>query len=144
MIYPNGSMALRDVSLEVARGECLAILGTSGSGKTTLLKMVNRLLDPTAGEVVVGGRPTIAWDPIRLRRSIGYVIQEVGLMPHLDVLANVGLVPRILGMSRPERAGRAEEMLRLVGLDPSRFGRLRPHQLSGGQRQRVGVARALA
>src|SRR5438874_2461530 len=89
-VYPDGHAALRDVSLEVARGEALAILGTSGSGKTTLLKMVNRLLDPTSGEVVVDGRPTGAWNAIALRRATGYVIQEVGLMPHMDVLANVG------------------------------------------------------
>jgi osmoprotectant transport system ATP-binding protein len=143
-VYPDGHEALRGVSLEVARGEALALLGTSGSGKTTLLKMVNRLIDPTAGTVVVGGRPTADWDPIALRRATGYVIQEVGLMPHLTVLANVALVPKLQGRPRAECEGRARERLAMVGLDPARFGRLRPHQLSGGQRQRVGVARALA
>ncbi len=142
--YPDGHQALRGVSLEVAAGECLAILGTSGSGKTTLLKMVNRLIEPTSGAVLVRDVPTSAWEPIALRRSIGYVIQDVGLMPHLDILANVGLVLRIQGLPRAECDEEARERLELVGLDPSRFARLRPHQLSGGQRQRVGVARALA
>jgi osmoprotectant transport system ATP-binding protein len=143
-LYPNGHAALQSVDLEVAQGEFLVILGTSGSGKTTLLKMVNRLVEPTAGEVVVEGKPTTAWDPIALRRSIGYVIQEVGLMPHLTILANVGLVPRLQGRNREECNRRAEQNLKLVGLDPGRFAPLLPHQLSGGQRQRVGVARALA
>jgi osmoprotectant transport system ATP-binding protein len=142
--YPNGQEALRGVSLEVAPGEVLALLGTSGSGKTTLLKTVNRLIDPSSGEVIVRGRPTSDWDPIALRRSIGYVIQEVGLMPHMTILANVGLVPRLQGTPRRDRDARAAELLALVGLDPSRFADRRPRELSGGQRQRVGVARALA
>jgi osmoprotectant transport system ATP-binding protein len=142
--YPDGHEALRGVSLEVAPGDCLAILGTSGSGKTTLLKMVNRLIEPTSGAVLVRGRSTTDWDPIALRRSIGYVIQEVGLMPHMNILANVGLVPRIRGTSRSAREETATAHLELVGLDPGRFARLWPHELSGGQRQRVGVARALA
>ncbi|HEV3166474.1 MAG TPA: ATP-binding cassette domain-containing protein [Isosphaeraceae bacterium] len=141
--YP-GHAALHEVSLEAAQGEFLAILGTSGSGKTTLLKMVNRLLDPTAGEVIVEGRPTHEWDPIALRRSTGYVIQEVGLMPHMTILANVGIVPRLLGIPPEECRSRASHRLQIVGLDPERFGPMLPHQLSGGQRQRVGVARALA
>ncbi len=143
-VYEDGHHALDGVSLDVGEGEALAILGTSGSGKTTLLKMVNRLIDPSGGRVLVRGKPTEDWDPIALRRSIGYVIQESGLMPHMDCLANVGLVPRLTAASRRDRDGRAEECLELVGLAPSRFARLRPHQLSGGQRQRVGVARALA
>ncbi len=142
--YPDGHVALDRVNLEVASGEVLAILGTSGSGKTTLLKMVNRLIEPTSGEVLVRGIPATQWDPIELRRSMGYVIQDVGLMPHLDILANVGLVPRLRGQSRPQREDRARSTLETVGLDPGRFARLMPHQLSGGQRQRVGVARALA
>ncbi len=142
--YPDGHVALADVSLAVRRGKCLAILGTSGSGKTTLLKSVNRLVEPTSGTVSVLGKPTSEWDPIRLRRSIGYVIQEAGLMPHLDCLANVGLVLRIQGQPRKVWEDAARECLALVGLDPGRFAPLRPHQLSGGQRQRVGVARALA
>ncbi len=143
-VYPNGHRALDGVSLEVRRGECLAILGTSGSGKTTLLKTVNRLIEPTDGAVVVLGRSTSEWDPIALRRSTGYVIQEAGLMPHMDCLENVGLVLRLLGRPRSEWGAAAAERLELVGLDPERFGPMRPHQLSGGQRQRVGVARALA
>ncbi|MBV8316741.1 MAG: ATP-binding cassette domain-containing protein, partial [Planctomycetaceae bacterium] len=142
--YPDGHQALRGVSLEVTAGECLAVLGTSGSGKTTLLKMVNRLIEPTSGAVLVRDVPTSEWEPIALRRSIGYVIQDAGLMPHLDILANVGLGLRVQGRPRAERDEEARERLELVGLDPSRFARLRPHQLSGGQRQRVGVARALA
>ena len=143
-VYPHGHRALDGVSLAVRRGECLAVLGTSGSGKTTLLKTVNRLIDPTGGLVEVLGRSTADWDPIELRRSIGYVIQEAGLMPHLDCEANVGLVRRLRGRPRSDWAPAARERLALVGLDPDRFARLRPHQLSGGQRQRVGVARALA
>lgn len=142
--FPDGHEALAGVSLEVAEGETLAILGTSGSGKTTLLKMVNRLIEPTSGRVVVGGVVAADWDSIALRRSTGYVIQEAGLLPHLDILANVALVPRIRGTPGAAREASAKEVLRLVGLDPGRFGTLLPHQLSGGQRQRVGVARALA
>ena len=142
--YPDGQRALDGVSLEVAPGEALAILGTSGSGKTTLLKTVNRLTDPTSGEVVVGGRATRDWDPIALRRSIGYVIQDVGLMPHMTVLANVGLVPRLQGVPKADRDARAGKLLAMVGLDPARYASRSPRELSGGQRQRVGVARALA
>ncbi|MDR3639289.1 MAG: ATP-binding cassette domain-containing protein, partial [Isosphaeraceae bacterium] len=142
--YPNGHEALRQVTLEVARGELLALLGTSGSGKTTLLKTVNRLIEPTSGIVSVLGRRASEWDPIALRRAIGYVIQDVGLLPHFNVLDNVGLVPRLLGRPREDCRARARAKLALVGLDPERFSAVLPHQLSGGQRQRVGVARALA
>ena len=132
------------VTLEVGRGEILAILGTSGSGKTTLLKMVNRLADPTSGTVWVEGRPTSEWDPIALRRSMGYVIQEAGLMPHLSIVDNVALGCRLVGMERSARRARAVDCLRMVGLEAATLGDRLPHQLSGGQRQRVGVARALA
>jgi osmoprotectant transport system ATP-binding protein len=142
--FDDGHVALGGVSLEVVRGEFLAILGTSGSGKTTLLKLVNRLIDPTSGAVIVGGKPTTDWDPIALRRSMGYVIQEVGLMPHLTILANVGLVPRLNGAKRSEQEESARRSLSMVGIDHELMGRRFPHQLSGGQRQRVGVARALA
>ena len=142
--HPDGLEALAGVSLEVARGEVLAVLGTSGSGKTTLVKMVNRLVEPTGGMVLVDGKDVMGWDPIALRRSIGYVIQEAGLMPHLDILDNVGLVLKLVGEPKVGRQEAAREKLKLVGLDPGRFGALYPHQLSGGQRQRVGVARALA
>jgi osmoprotectant transport system ATP-binding protein len=141
--FPDGHQAVAGVTLHAEEGRVLALLGTSGSGKTTLLKLVNRLIEPSAGGVRVAGRDTREWDLIALRRSLGYVIQETGLMPHLDVLANVALPLRLRGDSRAgrERAGR--EALERVGLAPDRFARLRPGQLSGGQRQRVGVARAL-
>ena len=119
-------------------------MGRSGVGKTTVLKLVNRLLEPVHGEVRVAGRRTTEWDPVALRRRTGYVIQEVGLFPHLTVTGNVGLVPDLLGWERDRVAERAAELLALVGLPIETFGRRYPHELSGGQRQRVGVARALA
>jgi osmoprotectant transport system ATP-binding protein len=135
---------LADLNLEVKRGETLVLLGRSGSGKTTTLKLINRLLEPTAGEVLVEGRATTAWDAIRLRRHIGYVIQEVGLFPHFSVERNVGLVAALEGWAPERIRARAHELLRLVDLDPEQFAARRPGELSGGQRQRVGVARALA
>ncbi len=142
---PNGRAAvLRDLNLQVKWGETLVLLGRSGSGKTTSLKLINRLLDPTEGEVLVEGTATTAWDPIRLRRRIGYVIQEVGLFPHFTVERNVGLVPELEGWEPERIRARARELLEWVGLRPEEFARRRPHELSGGQRQRVGVARALA
>jgi osmoprotectant transport system ATP-binding protein len=135
---------LRNFSLQVPPGETLVLLGRSGSGKTTALKMVNALLRPTAGEVRVEGRPTTAWDPVQLRRRIGYVIQEVGLFPHFTVERNVGLVPRLEGWEEPKIRARVQYLLEQVGLDPAQFGLRYPRELSGGQRQRVGVARALA
>ncbi len=142
--FPDGHQALQGVTLEVRLGEFLAILGTSGSGKTTLLKLVNRLIDPTSGTVIVAGKATTEWDPIELRRSMGYVIQEAGLMPHLSILANVALVPKLKGVGRADREAAASRCLELVGMSPKVVGDRFPHQLSGGQRQRVGVARALA
>ena len=140
----DGRAILDELSLTVEEGETVALIGRSGSGKTTALKLVNALLLPTAGEVRVGGRATTAWDPIRLRRQTGYVIQEVGLFPHFTVARNVGLVPALEGWT-PERIGRrVEELLELVGLPAAEFAGRYPHELSGGQRQRVGVARALA
>lgn len=130
--------------MTVEEGEVLAFVGASGSGKTTLLKMVNRLLEPDGGEVLVEGRDTRTWDPIRLRRRIGYVIQDVGLFPHLTVAANIALVPRLEGWTPQRRDARAAELLDLVGLPAADFADRFPHELSGGQRQRVGVARALA
>ncbi|HEV2425391.1 MAG TPA: ATP-binding cassette domain-containing protein [Terriglobia bacterium] len=138
----RGHTLVRGLSLAVRRGETLVLLGRSGSGKTTTLKLINRLLEPSAGEVSVEGRPAAAWDPIRLRRHIGYVIQEVGLFPHFTVERNIGLVPSIEGWPRAQVRERVQELLRLVGLDPGLAGRY-PAELSGGQRQRVGVARAL-
>jgi osmoprotectant transport system ATP-binding protein len=135
---------LDGLSLEVRRGETLVLLGRSGAGKTTALKLINRLLEPSAGEVRVEGRSTLEWDPIQLRRRIGYVIQEAGLFPHFTVERNAALVPRLEKWDRERIRARVEEMLRLVGLDPAQFAHRYPHELSGGQRQRVGVARALA
>jgi osmoprotectant transport system ATP-binding protein len=140
---PNGQPLLSGLNLEVQRGETLVLLGRSGSGKTTTLKLVNRLLTPTGGEVRVNGAPTAESDVIRLRRSIGYVIQDVGLFPHFTVERNIGLVPRIEGWTAERIHLRVEELLRMVGLEEQMASRY-PHQLSGGQRQRVGVARALA
>ena len=132
------------ISLEIPHGETLVLLGRSGSGKTTLLKLINGLLLPTKGEVLVQDRSTADWDPIRLRRGIGYVIQDAGLFPHFTVAENVGLVPTLEKWDRWRTAVRVDEMLQLVGLDPKEFSGRRPRELSGGQRQRVGVARALA
>ncbi len=141
---PGGRALLDALSLAVEEGETLAVIGRSGSGKTTALKLVNALLMPTMGEVRVAGRATTAWDAIRLRRRTGYVIQEVGLFPHLTVARNVGLVPELEGWPRERIGQRVEELLALVGLPAAEFAGRYPHQLSGGQRQRVGVARALA
>ncbi|MBI2266658.1 MAG: ATP-binding cassette domain-containing protein [Armatimonadetes bacterium] len=135
---------VKGLSFQIQSGETLVLLGRSGCGKTTTLKLINRLLVPDAGEVVVHGSPTTRWDPIRLRRKIGYVIQEVGLFPHLTVAENVGLVPTLDGWEAGRLAERVAGMLTLVGLDPDLFSRRYPRELSGGQRQRVGVARALA
>jgi osmoprotectant transport system ATP-binding protein len=135
---------VHDVTFAVLPGETLVLLGRSGSGKTTTLKLINRLVDPSAGEVVVAGRPTGAVPAFRLRRGIGYVIQEAGLLPHLTVAENIGLVPRLERWANERIAARVTELLNLVGLPPERFAERRPHELSGGQRQRVGVARALA
>lgn len=140
----GGREILRDFSLQVGAGETLVLLGRSGSGKTTVLKMVNGLLQPSSGEVLVEGRRTTEWDPIRLRRRIGYVIQDVGLFPHFTVARNVGLVPRLEGRPEDEIEQRVRELLQQVGLAPEQFAARRPRELSGGQRQRVGVARALA
>ncbi len=139
----NGRSLLRDLVLSVKQGETLVLLGRSGSGKTTTLKLINRLLLPTAGDVRVTGRSTAEWDPIQLRRSIGYVIQDGGLFPHYTVERNIALVPRIENWPSERVEARVRELLGTVGLSPELASRY-PSQLSGGQRQRVGVARALA
>jgi osmoprotectant transport system ATP-binding protein len=141
---PDGRWIVRDLSLAVGARETVVLVGRSGAGKTTALKLVNRLLDPSEGRIEVGGVPTRDWDPVALRRRTGWVIQEVGLFPHLSVRRNVGLVPELLGWERERTAARVDELLGMVGLPVDEFAARRPHQLSGGQRQRVGVARALA
>jgi len=140
---PSGQRVLASLNLNVQRGEILVLLGRSGSGKTTTLKLINRLLSPTTGEIRVEGKAAAAEDVVRLRRRIGYVIQEIGLFPHFTVERNIGLVPSIEGWPQEKIHARAMELLQMVGLDAQLALRY-PHQLSGGQRQRVGVARALA
>ena len=142
--WADGTRALAGVSFSVGAGETLALVGESGSGKTTLLRLFNRLVEPTAGEVRVGGRAVSSVDPIALRRGIGYVPQDGGLLPHWRVARNVELVPRLLGWDRRRRDERTREMLELVGLDPDAHAGRLPAELSGGQRQRVAFARALA
>jgi osmoprotectant transport system ATP-binding protein len=137
-------MLFDGLSLSVRTDETVVLVGRSGVGKTTVLKLVNRLLEPVGGEVRVAGRRTTEWDPVALRRRTGYVIQDVGLFPHLTVTGNVGVVPNLLGWNRNRIAERTAELLALVGLPVEEFGGRFPHELSGGQRQRVGVARALA
>ena len=134
---------MHELSLEVAAGEVCVLVGPSGSGKTTTMKMINRLVEPTSGCISVDGTDVQTIDVVALRRRIGYVIQQVGLFPHQNVAANVATVPRLLGWERDRVAARVDELLQLVGLEPSMFRQRFPHQLSGGQRQRVGVARAL-
>jgi osmoprotectant transport system ATP-binding protein len=143
--YGDGArLALDDVSLTVRRHEFHAIVGPSGSGKTTLLRLINRLDEPSAGTVRVGGDDVAAVDPIALRRRIGYVFQGVGLFPHMTVAENIAITPRLLGLAPDRIAARVAALIELVRLDPSLHPRRFPHELSGGERQRVGVARALA
>ena len=142
--YPDGHRVLNGVTFTISEGEVLVLVGRSGSGKTTLLKHVNRLLLPSAGEVRLDGVATSEWDPIKLRRRIGYVLQDVGLFPHMTVARNIATVPRLERWSQKRIDERVDELLALVGLEPSTFRSRLPHELSGGQRQRVGFARALA
>jgi osmoprotectant transport system ATP-binding protein len=140
----NGREILHGLTFDVAQGKTLVLLGRSGSGKTTALKMVNALILPTSGEVIVEGRATTLWNPIELRRRIGYVIQETGLFPHFTVAQNVAVVPRLLNWPPDRVDARVKELLTRVGLPPEIYESRYPRELSGGQRQRVGVARALA
>lgn len=143
-VGPTAPPIVSELNLQIRRGETLVLLGQSGCGKTTTLRLVNRLLLPTTGEVFVEGKRTTEWDPIRLRRLTGYVIQDAGLFPHFTVERNVALVPTLEGWDSERTLARVREMLQLVKLDPAIFAERYPHELSGGQRQRVGVARALA
>ena len=136
--------ALDHVSLKIEEGELVCVLGTSGGGKTTLIKLINRLHDPDAGQVLVEGRDVAQADPVELRRGIGYVIQQTGLFPHMTVAENIACVPEIMKWDRARITARVDELLNLVGLDPVEFKDRYPRQLSGGQQQRVGLARALA
>ncbi|HUW81336.1 MAG TPA: betaine/proline/choline family ABC transporter ATP-binding protein [Phycisphaerae bacterium] len=140
----GASFAVKDISLRIAEGETLVLLGSSGCGKTTTLKMINRLIEPTAGQIEVDNRNVMDVDPVELRRSIGYVFQGIGLFPHMRVADNVSIVLRLLGWPRRRRRRRANELLSLVDLDPNDYALRYPAELSGGQQQRVGVARALA
>jgi osmoprotectant transport system ATP-binding protein len=139
-----GRSIVGSLNLAIRRGEVMAFIGESGAGKTTSLRLINRLIVPTSGVVRVDGRSTIEWDAVTLRRGIGYVIQDIGLLPHFTVARNVGLVPELAHWPAERIRGRVDELLNVVGLAPSDFRRRFPGELSGGQRQRVGIARALA
>lgn len=141
---PAGQTLLSDLSLSVPKGETIALLGRSGAGKSTALKLINRMFEPTEGQVRVNGRCTLDWNPITLRRQIGYIIQDVGLFPHYTVEQNISLLPRLEHWPEERIRSRVAQLLELVGLDSEQYLRRYPHELSGGQRQRVGIARALA
>ena len=142
--FPDGTIAVTDLTVEVPEGEISVLVGPSGCGKTTTLKMVNRLIEPTSGRIYLDDEDVTGVDPVGLRRRIGYVIQQVGLFPHQTIAGNVGTVPRLLGWNRDRVSARVDELMELVGLEPATYRHRYPTQLSGGQRQRVGVARALA
>jgi osmoprotectant transport system ATP-binding protein len=142
--YDDGTVAVQALDLTIERGELVVLVGPSGCGKSTTLKMINRLIEPTTGTIEIGGEDVTRKDPVKLRRGIGYVIQQVGLFPHQKIVNNVMTVPLLYGESRATARVRARELLEMVGLDPATYSDRYPHQLSGGQRQRVGVARALA
>ncbi|PWR15453.1 glycine/betaine ABC transporter [Micromonospora sicca] len=143
--YPGQEKAaVSELSMEIKRGEFVVLVGPSGCGKTTTLRMINRLVEPTQGRIFIDGKDVTHADVDRLRRGIGYVIQQIGLLPHLTIADNIALVPKMLGVKKSERRQRAEELLEMVGLDPATYAGRYPRQLSGGQQQRVGVARALA
>jgi osmoprotectant transport system ATP-binding protein len=142
--YADGTTAVQELDLDVGRGELVCLVGPSGCGKSTTLKMINRLVEPSTGLIEIEARDVTHADPVKLRRGIGYVIQQIGLFPHQRVITNVMTVPLLYGESKATARERARELMSLVGLDPDQYGERYPHQLSGGQRQRVGVARALA
>ncbi len=142
--YPDGTVAVGSLDLTIAAGELVVLIGPSGCGKSTVLRMINRLIEPTSGRILLDGEAVTGTDPVQLRRRLGYVIQNTGLFPHQSIRANVGTVPRLLGWSRAKVRDRVDELLDLVGLPAEQYAQRYPHELSGGQRQRVGVARALA
>jgi osmoprotectant transport system ATP-binding protein len=142
--FPGGTVAVRELSLDMPSGAVTVLIGPSGCGKTTLLRMINRLIEPTGGRILLDDEDVTRADPVTLRRRIGYVIQQIGLFPHQTIERNVATVPRLLGWDKQRQRARVDELLALVGLDPASYRDRYPHQLSGGQRQRVGVARALA
>jgi osmoprotectant transport system ATP-binding protein len=142
-VYADGTVGVQELDLTFAAGELTVLVGPSGCGKTTTMKMINRIIEPTTGRILLGADDVTGVDPVKLRRRIGYVIQNVGLFPHQTIRTNVGTVPRLLGWDKARTRDRVEELLTLVGLDPAVHGDRYPHQLSGGQRQRAGVARAL-
>jgi osmoprotectant transport system ATP-binding protein len=142
--YFGGTKAVSDLCMDIEKGQTVVLLGSSGCGKTTTLKMVNRLIDPSAGTIKVDGRNILEQDVTKLRRSIGYVFQGIGLFPHLSIADNIAIVPRLLGWDKAQRRRRALELMDMVKLPPRDYADLHPDKLSGGQQQRVGVARALA
>jgi len=143
--YPGqAEPAVDHITMDIAAGEIVVLVGPSGCGKTTTMKMINRLIEPTSGKILIGGTDVLKLDADEHRRNVGYVIQQIGLFPHMRIAENIGLVPRMLGWSRRKTAERVEELLEVVGLAPGEYARRYPRELSGGQQQRVGVARALA
>jgi osmoprotectant transport system ATP-binding protein len=141
---PNGPAAISELTMEMPEGTTTALIGPSGCGKTTTMRMINRLIEPTSGRVILGGEDVTKIDPVELRRRIGYVIQQIGLFPHMTIAENIATVPRLLGWAEARIRNRVDELIHLVGLDPAVIAARYPRQLSGGQRQRIGVARALA
>ncbi|WP_377891386.1 ABC transporter ATP-binding protein [Alkalihalobacillus sp. R86527] len=142
--FPDGTTALKDINLHIEKGELLTLIGPSGCGKTTTMKMINRLIEPTGGQIYIDGRSISEQDPVELRRSIGYVIQQIGLLPHMTIAENISLIPKLKKWDKNKIENRVDELLELVGLEPSTFRTRYPLELSGGQQQRVGVIRALA
>lgn len=143
-VYADGHLALDKFTLHIEEGELLVLIGPSGSGKTTSMKMINRLIKPTSGKIMIRGKDIVAYDPVQLRRQIGYVIQHVGLLPHMTIVENIMLVPKLLGWPKQQSLERAKELLNMVHLPPNTYMDRYPTELSGGQQQRVGVVRALA
>jgi osmoprotectant transport system ATP-binding protein len=143
-VYANDTVAVNNLDLTIEKGELVVLIGPSGCGKTTTLKMVNRLIEPTSGKILVGGKDIHNENPVQLRRRIGYVIQQIGLFPHMTIAQNIGLVPKLLGMNNQKINQKVDQLLEMVALDPQLYRDRYPKQLSGGEQQRVGVLRALA